>query len=273
MKNNFYPKTIIQAFGLLVISILITTPFIFLQKKIASQESFFNIFFIFFSIVVILISYFINRKRGLKLENNIKINNNKLIPLMVLIILLFQIGLSKPIFHLINNFNGEITSLTNPISSLMFFIGAIFLSPILEEIIFRGIILKGFLTNYSPKKAIFFSAIIFGLVHGEPSQIINAIVIGLFFGWIYYKTKSLGITIILHFIANSSVFILSLIYYKYSDFNTITTVSIYSIPLSIILISLIFRTLIKKIKNSKIEHTRHFETELVENSKTSELPN
>jgi|TARA_B110000091_G_scaffold44500_1_gene48662 membrane protease YdiL (CAAX protease family) len=137
--------------------------------------------------------------------------------------------------------------------SLIFFIGAIVLSPILEEIIFRRIILKGFLTNYTPKKAILFSAIIFGVMHGEPIQIINAFIIGLFFGWIYYKTKSIGITIALHLTANLSVFILSLLYYKYADFNTVTIISIYIIPLSLILILHVTSKLIKSITPKLIE--------------------
>lgn len=276
MKNNFYPKTIIQALGLLFISMLISAPLIFLREYIKiSEQLFFNGFFVFFSTVIITISYFINKKRGMKFESDIKINNTKLIPLMISIILLYQIGFSKPILHLINSFNKEIPSLNNPMEmeSLMFFIGAIVLSPILEEIIFRRIILKGFLINYTPKKAILFSAIIFGTFHGEPLQIINAFIIGLFFGWIYYKTKSIGITIILHLTANLSVFILSLLYYKYGVFNTVTTISIYSIPLSIILIVLLSKTLIKKMKNTKAEHILQFETELVDNPKISELPN
>jgi membrane protease YdiL (CAAX protease family) len=188
MKRNFYPKTVIKSLGLLFISMLISAPFIFLREYIKiSEQLFFNGFFVLYSTVIITISHFINKKRGIKFESDIKINNPKLIPLMISIILLYQIGISKPILYLINSFNNEIPSLNNPMEmeSLIFFIGAIVLSPILEEIIFRRIILKGFLTNYTPKKAILFSAIIFGVMHGEPIQIINAFIIGLFFGWIY----------------------------------------------------------------------------------------
>jgi membrane protease YdiL (CAAX protease family) len=256
MKRNFYPKTVIKSLGLLFISMLISAPFIFLREYIKiSEQLFFNGFFVLYSTVIITISYFINKKRGIKFESDIKINNPKLIPLMISIILLYQIGISKPMLYLINSFNNEIPSLNNPMEmeSLIFFIGAIVLSPILEEIIFRRIILKGFLTNYTPKKAILFSAIVFGVMHGEPIQIINAFIIGLFFGWIYYKTKSIGITIALHLTANLSVFILSLLYYKYADFNTVTIISIYIIPLSLILILHVTSKLIKSITPKLIE--------------------
>ena len=109
MNSNFYPKTVIKALSLLFISMLISAPFIFLREYIKiSEQSFFNDFFVLYSAVIITISYFINKKRGIKFESDIKINNTKLIPLMISIILLYQIGVSKPILHLINSFNNEI---------------------------------------------------------------------------------------------------------------------------------------------------------------------
>jgi|TARA_B110000240_G_C13374458_1_gene399683 membrane protease YdiL (CAAX protease family) len=258
MKQNFFPKTIIQALGLIFISILIASPFFFLQKQInISQQLFLNVFFILFSSIIILISFLINRKRGIKHEINIRINNIRLIPLMVLVIYFFQVGVSKPIFHLIGLFNEEVTPLNNPIDASIHWMGLILLAPILEEIIFRGIVLKGFLINYNPKKAILLSAIVFGIVHMEPTQVINAFIIGLFFGWIYYKTKSILITMILHFIANSSVFIQSILYYKYADPNTVTKISIYIIPISLILISVMLNRLIKNIKPKLVENQQN----------------
>jgi len=82
------------------------------------------------------------------------------------------------------------------------FVGSLFSGPILEEILFRGILLKGLLTSNSPKKAIIISSIIFGLIHGQPVMIAGAILLGSFLGYIYYKTNSLGLTILMHFAAN-----------------------------------------------------------------------
>jgi len=82
-------------------------------------------------------------------------------------------------------------------------------APILEEILFRGIILDGFLKNYSPTKAIVWSAVIFGLVHLNPYQFIPAFLIGLIMGWIYWKTGSLWLCILIHFINNSAGFVFS----------------------------------------------------------------
>lgn len=76
--------------------------------------------------------------------------------------------------------------------------------PILEELLFRGAI-EGHLLRkgWSPKRAIIVSALIFGLIHGNPAQIPFAFLIGLLFGWLYYRTGSIIPGIAGHIINNS----------------------------------------------------------------------
>ena len=71
-------------------------------------------------------------------------------------------------------------------------------APIMEEILCRGIILRGLLKNYSPYKAILISAIFFGAIHLNPWQAIPASLGGLFLGWVYYKTQSVIPGMIIH---------------------------------------------------------------------------
>jgi len=77
-------------------------------------------------------------------------------------------------------------------------------APILEEILCRGIILRGLLKNYPPYKAILISALFFGLIHLDPWQAIPAFFGGLFLGWIYYKTQSVIPGMIIHATINST---------------------------------------------------------------------
>lgn len=79
------------------------------------------------------------------------------------------------------------------------FVMAVMMAPIFEEIVFRGIIQKGLINKgISPAKAILFSSLIFGLVHGNPWQFAGAFLLGLVLGLVYYKTKSLLLPILLH---------------------------------------------------------------------------
>lgn len=80
-------------------------------------------------------------------------------------------------------------------------------APILEELIFRGIILEGFLKRYSPTKAIIWSSVLFGLAHMNPWQFISAFAMGILLGWVYHRTQSLWPCIFIHFVNNFLAFI------------------------------------------------------------------
>ena len=78
-------------------------------------------------------------------------------------------------------------------------ITAVIMAPIFEEIIFRGIMQKGMMNNgVEPWKAILFSSILFGLIHGNPWQFVGATLLGCVLGLVYYKTKSLLLPMLLH---------------------------------------------------------------------------
>ncbi len=87
------------------------------------------------------------------------------------------------------------------------------LAPILEELLFRGAI-QGHLqeTNVRPWKAIIISSLIFGVVHLNPAQIPFAFLLGMMFGWLYYRTGSLLPGIIGH-VLNNSVAAINMILY------------------------------------------------------------
>lgn len=87
------------------------------------------------------------------------------------------------------------------------------LAPIYEEMIFRGIILALLLNHYKPFKAILISSLLFGLFHFRNViylglefslfyQMFYTFGLGLLFGWITIKTKSIWSAVILHYINN-----------------------------------------------------------------------
>lgn len=85
-------------------------------------------------------------------------------------------------------------------------------APIVEELVFRGAILKYLLTRFSTWNAIVMSSAIFGIVHLNPTQTIAAFIIGMAIGWIYYRTRKLGTCIIMHVFNNSICLILMHLY-------------------------------------------------------------
>lgn len=86
------------------------------------------------------------------------------------------------------------------------------LAPLAEEIVFRGAILRTLLDMMSKKNhwvAIMISAAIFGVVHGNTAQFVNALLMGLLLGWMYYRTKSLVPGILMHWVNNTMAYVLS----------------------------------------------------------------
>ena len=86
------------------------------------------------------------------------------------------------------------------------------LAPLAEEIVFRGAILRTLLDMMSKKNhwlAIMISAALFGTVHGNVAQFVNALLMGLLLGWMYYRTKSLVPGILMHWVNNTMAYILS----------------------------------------------------------------
>ncbi|WP_304683184.1 CPBP family intramembrane glutamic endopeptidase [uncultured Clostridium sp.] len=76
------------------------------------------------------------------------------------------------------------------------------LSPIIEEMMFRGIMLNK-LKRYGDKVAIITTALLFGLFHANFSQFFYATVLGLIFAYVTLKTGTIKYSIILHIFVNT----------------------------------------------------------------------
>lgn len=84
-------------------------------------------------------------------------------------------------------------------------ITACLIAPVLEEMLFRGIILRSFLNQYSRWRAILGSSLLFGLAHMNVYQFVSAGIIGVVCAWLYDRTRSLWPGIFLHMSSNMFV--------------------------------------------------------------------
>ena len=85
---------------------------------------------------------------------------------------------------------------------IFIFLSVAFVGPIVEEILFRGIILESMRKIMPPALAIFFSSMVFGIWHMEPIQVVYTIIAGIAFGVVYYRTRKLRYPILMHIINN-----------------------------------------------------------------------
>ena len=83
-------------------------------------------------------------------------------------------------------------------------------APVFEEWLCRGMVLRGLLDRgVRPIWAILFSAVFFGLIHMNIWQMVPAIILGAIFGYVYWKTRSLKLTMLMHFTNNTLALVLS----------------------------------------------------------------
>ncbi len=85
------------------------------------------------------------------------------------------------------------------------FITVSLFAPFFEEWLCRGMVLRGLLarTRMKPFWAIIVSALFFALIHMNPWQAVPAFLLGCLFGYVYYKTGSLKLTMLMHFTNNT----------------------------------------------------------------------
>lgn len=103
---------------------------------------------------------------------------------------------------------GSAGMLLNSNKPLIFF-GIVLLlilgAPLGEELFFRGLLLNLWRERYGTKKAIFFSALTFALLHFYLLQFIPVLIAGILLGLLYAHTKNIMVPIIAHSTVNSLV--------------------------------------------------------------------
>lgn len=82
-------------------------------------------------------------------------------------------------------------------------------APLFEEWLCRGLVLRGLLQKMSPAAAISISALFFAVLHMNPWQALPAFILGLVFGYVYYRTGSLKLTMLMHCVNNTMAVVFS----------------------------------------------------------------
>ena len=227
MQNKIYPglkNAIILCIILLGVQVLggiiIGIPMAIFE---ISEESLFNgVGMILISIISFGVVIFIGFKKSKKSFNEVFMFNNVSLYLWISTII-FMIGfviLSSELDNLLQYVLPMPQLFQDLFQSLLvneYIIISIILVGIIpafvEEMLFRGVILSGFTQNYSMKKSILLSALLFGLIHLNPWQFVTAFIVGIITAWLFIKTKSIILCVYIHLFNN----ILAVIALKFSN--------------------------------------------------------
>ena len=131
---------------------------------------------------------------------------------------MFALNIFVQSFELENLLEEQLTALSHNV------VGALTISvfaPLLEEVLFRGAI-QGVLMRFfgRPWPAIIVAALVFGVFHMNPVQIVYATLLGIVLGWIYYRTGSLMSVIVGH-VLNNSLAVVTTVAFSAADEQTV----------------------------------------------------
>ena len=90
------------------------------------------------------------------------------------------------------------------------------MAPLAEEFLCRGILLDAARANGGAAYGLLFSALFFGVIHFYPAAVVNAFVMGLLLGFIYIRSNSLYIVVILHAFNNALAMLLLTLGYAHT---------------------------------------------------------
>jgi uncharacterized protein len=201
MKNNF-PSTILNVIELIFVSFFIASVFSIPFFNSGLEDSISGlIIFTFWGFSIVIYSWLRN-KRKWPYNFNFQLSGIKNLLIIILFFLILSIGIDSPLNYFLSevfNKNNESTLIT---LFSVFSIGAIIVGPIVEELVFRGIILDFLKNKYNNRAALIVSSVAFGLIHVHPNQVVIALIIGFMLGFLFIKTNSLLLVILIHSLTN-----------------------------------------------------------------------
>lgn len=147
-------------------------------------------------VAIIFIPLLINDYKKYKKQTNTKINYFYLIILGIILSLIYNV------FAYYLNFVLKTSLFDNSNNIAITLLSTGILGPIIEELMFRGIIYNELKSKYSNMKSILITTIFFAIIHINIIQILYALIIGFILIFVYEKYNNIKAPIILHMASN-----------------------------------------------------------------------
>lgn len=168
-------------------------------------------------------TYYIFKQVHFKYEEEKKVNFD--IIFAVIIIFTGFYFFTKPLFYIyqylkvgngtFNNYHQKTWADLKNHYSIVYVIGLIIFAPVFEEIFFRRFLFVKLLEKYNFWISIIVSSILFSAIHlPSYNNLLPTFFLGMLSGFIYYKTRKIIYSILLHLLLNASF-----LYLAYSEFG------------------------------------------------------
>lgn len=96
-----------------------------------------------------------------------------------------------------------------PSSMLLTILLVVVVAPIMEETIFRGVVLSGFASRIGPVRAIMATAVLFGAIHLDPWRAVPLTLLGIVLGFLAWQGRSIWPAVVAHAFVNGFAYLVS----------------------------------------------------------------
>lgn len=124
-------------------------------------------------------------------------------------------------FGIESNAGGDSTPVTSVFGLILAIVASAVIPALVEECAFRGAVMQP-LRDHGDSAAIWITAVLFGIFHGNLQQIPFAFLVGLVLAFVTVKTGSIVPAILIHFINNANSVIIGYLSDNYGDTKTNT---------------------------------------------------
>ncbi len=102
----------------------------------------------------------------------------------------------------------ELTNLARGPALALLAVGLVIGAPLVEELFFRGLLLRALDRRYGARWAVFVSAVAFGVAHFQPLQLLGLVVFGILLGLLAHHRGRLGPCLVAHATFNAITVVL-----------------------------------------------------------------
>ncbi len=235
-NDNFTEREGGTAFSLVALFPYVTTLFATLLCLIISKDYAQKPFYVYamylanqIALITVLLYVCKGKKEPLKLFSLNKCKPRYYILAITLTLgMLFGLGyLNELLVQLLDkiglNYNGLSLPLGTPIQIILSVVIVGLLPPLVEELVFRGVILSS-ISRFSQGGIILLSGLLFSLFHQNPAQTIYQFITGVIFTFIVLKSGSILPSIIMHAFNNVFIILINAFFPNVNLYNVYTVI-------------------------------------------------
>ncbi len=202
---------------------------IFLSRKIPGE--WFNIICRLFMLIPCFVGFAVLKRTYPKVSLGDSLSVHKFKPVLVPILIFLPycaqqfLGvvatpLNSFISTLFGSYDPGYSSYMGTKEIMFTFLSSVVLAPIIEEFMFRGVIMK-LLERYGLLRAVIYSSLIFALMHLDPTSFVMVFCLGVIFALVKYMSGSIWPAVLMHASNNFLSLLLNLYADNISDFSEI----------------------------------------------------